>query len=857
MAQLYKKTGTCSRPSGAQTDYPMYLVVGESNDAPLCFSPALWLDASDADSITIVSDKVTQWADKSGNARHAVQATADNQPVVGSETIDGKNTIQFDGASDYLTVSSFPTGASAYSMYAVLKIDNDPPTNATRTGFLTFDGDSSLVAHYPYTDSKVYADFATTARKTVGIPSPSLASAHLLNFDSAASLWTCRINGTQIYATTTNTVGISSATNYIGKSGNYFDGDFAEILIFPSVLSIQNRLIVEGYLAHKWGLESSLPTGHPYKTNAPVTVSCDGHCKSDFGDIRFHDSTDAELKYMIDWGTLTGTTPNQSVGVWVKTNPGTSATTVVLKYGDAALSDGSCAGTDIFIKFKDFESGDDGTSLSTADADWTVVQGACEIDTAQKFAGTKSALLHGIDGTYALATLPVTPSAGIAISLKIRKPSAASGVVTIGHGDGSSRAWLYYGTSLDYDGVYTLTSAGAYSSLLATLTGATWHTFELKNFNWTADTYDLYVDGTLVAEGATEYADADAANALFLRSQYYGSYGDCWIDDVIVRKYASPEPTWGTWGAEEAFGFNNLLDGKVTIISPGAPSNILDGKAIIESTLTDLLDGKAWIEFAGADLLDGAAQIIFDGMEYLDGAARIQSSATDLLDGKVWIEFADTSLLDGKAFVFIQNIEVSGYYLFDDIVDLEGIFQSRLTAHIAAGGMDLQSNLYDYDDLYLIDNLYGNIEGLFSVGIELAMTDDDPLGVDPAWTDWRSFLVGDYTARAYKFRLLMSGTYPNVTPVVQSVEITIDMPDRIIGFEATVLTTGVRIVFDPPFFAIPEIGISVIDGQEGDKYTITSKDESGFNIAFTNGGSPVERVISGVAKAYGAKETAT
>ena len=25
----------------------------------------------------------------------------------------------------------------------------------------------------------------------------------------------------------------------------------------------------EGYLAHKWGLESSLPSSHPYKTSAP------------------------------------------------------------------------------------------------------------------------------------------------------------------------------------------------------------------------------------------------------------------------------------------------------------------------------------------------------------------------------------------------------------------------------------------------------------------------------------------------------------------------------------------------------------------------------------------------------------
>ena len=34
MAQLYKKTGSCSRPDGAQTDYPMEIWVGESANSP-------------------------------------------------------------------------------------------------------------------------------------------------------------------------------------------------------------------------------------------------------------------------------------------------------------------------------------------------------------------------------------------------------------------------------------------------------------------------------------------------------------------------------------------------------------------------------------------------------------------------------------------------------------------------------------------------------------------------------------------------------------------------------------------------------------------------------------------------------
>ena len=32
------------------------------------------------------------------------------------------------------------------------------------------------------------------------------------------------------------------------------------------------------------------------------------------------------------------------------------------------------------------------------------------------------------------------------------------------------------------------------------------------------------------------------------RSTINGTRNDAWIDDLIVRKYASPEPTWGTWG---------------------------------------------------------------------------------------------------------------------------------------------------------------------------------------------------------------------------------------------------------------------------------------------------------------------
>ena len=195
----------------------------------------------------------------------------------------------------------------------------------------------------------------------------------------------------------------------------------------------------------------------------------------------------------------------------------------------------------------------------------------------------------------------------------------------------------------------------------------------------------------------------------------------------------------------------------------------------------------------------------------------------------------------------------TGTYALDDVVDLGAVYTVRATGYLSCFGEDITTDLYDADDLYGLSNLYSDVEGLFSAGIEIRTTDDDPL-VDPEWSAWKPFLVGDYTSRAYQIRLTLTGTPPNITPVVSAVSVTLDMPDRVYGFTATVGTSGETISFSPPFYVTPRVGIAVIDGQEGDAYTITDLDEDGFDIDFTNGGSAVERNITGIAKGYGYKE---
>ena len=65
-------------------------------------------------------------------------------------------------------------------------------------------------------------------------------------------------------------------TSYPLSLGGESDGgsgpsiNFSEIMVFKNALDNSNREIIEGYLAHKWGLSGSLPSSHTYKSNAPT-----------------------------------------------------------------------------------------------------------------------------------------------------------------------------------------------------------------------------------------------------------------------------------------------------------------------------------------------------------------------------------------------------------------------------------------------------------------------------------------------------------------------------------------------------------------------------------------------------------
>lgn len=258
-------------------------------------------------------------------------------------------------------------------------------------------------------------------------------------------------------------------------------------------------------------------------------------------------------------------------------------------------------------------------------------------------------------------------------------------------------------------------------------------------------------------------------------------------------------------------------------------------------------------------------QTITEGGEFdgtFDDTVELDAENQLILDTR--INFDDVTgnfddqdgLFDGGG----GNVDLEGFYYFANDADLGAVYTSRLTASITSTRQDYVNTFDDATGLF--DSREGTFDGDVNafdntdVELQVRTTNDDP-AVTPTWSSWQVFNVGDYTARAFEFRLRLSTLDEQATPVVSQVQVQIDMPDRVIsGNDIASGAVAKAITFSPAFAATPAIGITAENMASGDYYEITSKSASGFTITFKNsGGTAVDRTFDYVAKGYGRIET--
>ena len=196
------------------------------------------------------------------------------------------------------------------------------------------------------------------------------------------------------------------------------------------------------------------------------------------------------------------------------------------------------------------------------------------------------------------------------------------------------------------------------------------------------------------------------------------------------------------------------------------------------------------------------------------------------------------------------DFQSTGNYEFANVIDIGAKHTARITA-------SLTQTSDNPDDLF--DNRSGNFDSASSnfdgdtpancnAHIEIATSDDNS-----TFTDFRTFVIGEYTARYFKFRVVLISRDGASTPVVSEVTVTIDMQDRIFSGNDIVSGTGTKsITFTNPFKSGNyAVGITGQGMATGDYFTVTNKTINGFDVAFFNSSnSGVSKTFDFIAKGF-------
>jgi hypothetical protein len=191
--------------------------------------------------------------------------------------------------------------------------------------------------------------------------------------------------------------------------------------------------------------------------------------------------------------------------------------------------------------------------------------------------------------------------------------------------------------------------------------------------------------------------------------------------------------------------------------------------------------------------------------------------------------------------------------------DLGGIYNSRVTFTCKFNRYDPTLLFDSFDGLF--DSQTGLFEGGYTehndVNVELQISTSND---NSTYTDYRTYVLGDYKARYIKLRALLTTTNQNASPAIYELSATVDMPDRTIAEkDISAGTSGYTVTFSPAFKELQGLGVEVDDLDQNNHYTITSKSATGFTINFYQGsgtGNPITADFSYVAKGYGYVESA-
>lgn len=268
-------TGSASTPWSPSTD----------------ITTVAWIDASDSSTYTRSGTGLNSVNDKSGT----YTITIGSNVVTNSSTQNGLNVFDFDGNGDYLQSTTNEAQVSNGNHWAI-GVFRFEGTNSTQDTLWSYETNQSPKRDYAISSGNSSNSwpgeldldglFSSRISSTIGNvelwddKSLTRNQYHVVAcwFNKSGNQIGVRVDGTNAF-TPVNDYDNSLQTNQQlrlmrNRSSQELDGKLGEFFAVANIpgtsgTDLTHLIKAEGYLAHKWGLESSLPSDHVYKNSAP------------------------------------------------------------------------------------------------------------------------------------------------------------------------------------------------------------------------------------------------------------------------------------------------------------------------------------------------------------------------------------------------------------------------------------------------------------------------------------------------------------------------------------------------------------------------------------------------------------
>ena len=270
-----------------------------------------WWDATDMDylkqdtagtvAVTANGQNVNRWLDRSGNGADLTTASGRTAATLLNTTTRG---LGFNQNSTGMVASvTVPVAKSVFFVHEPRGSLENSELFGFSTGamvdFGTWDRVNRIRIRNGSTDSYSTSGTYNTGQWAIGAVAGDAGATRAYRHGDKIIL-----NASNSLGWSTTSLGVGWAFTHVDRS---YQGDLVEMVVFGSKFTDDEVAQVEGYLAHKYGRETWLVSGHPYASDPPVELTAKIHQAPDQPDPAANDGVEflVTFSHAIDPATFT------------------------------------------------------------------------------------------------------------------------------------------------------------------------------------------------------------------------------------------------------------------------------------------------------------------------------------------------------------------------------------------------------------------------------------------------------------------------------------------------------------------------------------------------------------------------